>query len=407
MANQTKPSPPAPTVLSMKVGKIKETKNGFVVPLIAKLYKGITVLKNVEIIFKQGTTEIGKEDTDQTGEAVFNHVVSLDQEDTVINFRAIADLNESLANAVIPKKAEKTAKKKKGPKIMEMSRYAVHGQPGVYILWANVQGLNGSAYKGRVVFTVRGVQYEVIADRNGYAALTENPITVLEDEVLNITASIHEENDGIVDSAQIILRRPGFWPTRWTREWLESPRGYAGVARWVVMILLIIFTITILTSEYDSILLPIKKEISKEELLLQKIRPHEKVILPESKGEFPGGFMMFLFFLTVGVYGFSLIVNMGMLRDTVITAYDNVTNKYRGHVADPFSERVSEWFKLLSVAKEHKNEDKDSKEKEPEIRAKKAGLSIAKIFASDMASQIIGDIIIRMVPAIFLKRKLN
>jgi hypothetical protein len=403
MADQKKQSPPAPTLLSLKVGGIKEVKNGFIVPLIAKLFKGTSALKNVEITFKQGATEVGKAITDQTGEAVFNHIAPLSDEDKAINFRAIAETNESSENAVIPKKAEKKAKKRKGPKIMKMSRYHHFGRPGVYTVWAEVQGENGSAYKGRVVFWVRGQQHEVQADHNGYAELMLTPI-VQEDEILIITASIHEEHDGIVDSAFLKLRRPRIWARGWTAEWLRSARGIAGVARWVVMLCGILFIMKIFSSDYQPVLMP-KNELSEQQKRFNETFHDNQIVLPQAKTEFPGGQMMSLLFIALVIYGFSLFANLGMLRDCVITAYDNISNNFRSQVSDPLSERILEWFKLLSVSKDEKHKDKDPQESEAKV--KKAGLSFSKLFASEIIAEIVGEIAVKILPAILSKTKLK
>lgn len=406
MAEQKKSSPPAPTVLSLKtVGQVKETKNGFLVTLVAKLSKGTTVLKNVGVTFKQDATEIGKAFTDHAGEAVYNHLINFDQDNTVINFRAITGITESQVNVIVPKRSEKKAKKKKGPKIMRMSSYHLHGQPGVYIVWAVVQGENGSAYKGRVVFNVRGEHYEVIADHNGYAALTVNPITVLEHEVVFVTATIHEETDGIVDSADITLRRPGNWARAWTREWLETPRGYVGVARWVVMIIWIMFISHALSSEYQPVLMPIQQELSLQQKSFNEIFEDNQIVLPKAQDKFPGKSMMSLIFVTIIVYGLSAMINLRMLRDCVILAYDIFSNKFRGRVSDPLSEKILKWYKLLSLAAKEKHSEKETKEKMLEEKDDKEGLSLSQVFASGMIAEIIGQIVAIVVPVIFSKTK--
>lgn len=406
MADQKKQGNPSPTILSLKIGEIKETKSGFVVPLIAKLFKGMFALKNVEITFKQDISEVGKAVTDQTGEAVFNHVVSLSEEDTIINFRAISEVHECSENAIIPLKKEIKNKKKKGPKIIQMSRYSQDNQPGVYTVWAQVQSENGSAYKGRVVFTIRGEHFEVICDRNGYADLVNNPVYVAENEVVEVKASINEASDGITDPTYLILRRPRIWAHGWTREWFRSARGIAGIARWAICISLIIFAIVVLFSDYDSVLMPVKKHLSEEQKLLEKISFDEKIILPESKGEFPGGMLMTLLFVTIIVYGSSLALNLGMLRDSVVSTFDKISNKFRSRASDPLSEIILEWAKVLFTSKRKESNESEGKD-ETRSKFSSKGASFSGIFASGILAEIVGELIIKLVPAIFLKTKLK
>lgn len=121
-----------PIDLVLSVGNIVQAKNGFLVPLTAKLTRGGKPLSNTVVNFKQDNTILGNSKTDTHGEAHLHGLVPLLQQNSILEFRALYN-NFSDTETVHVPKAITPPEPSNDPETIELMNIAFTNEGLVYV----------------------------------------------------------------------------------------------------------------------------------------------------------------------------------------------------------------------------------------------------------------------------------
>lgn len=375
----------------LTIESINPSSTGFLVNLRAQLIEGLNPIVGAAISFYHEGINIGSGVTDLQGNAVCSHALPLISEDTIVLYEAANGLLRDKDSKIVPKikKPESTSRDAKRIRLS----YSATQTPGVFRVHAHIVSSGGARTTGEIVFHVGGIKHTAPTDQNGYAEVPSLVVVAI-DEVVTVTATINQDTGGVEGTASIDLKNPGPVPEAHTWEWFASFRGVAGICRWAMMLFTIILLSVIIFNNYDPILMPHHSELSVQQQMENEIID-QPIELPKSQGIFPTNTVLWCIFLWWAVLVFSLIVNLRKINNAFYNVFNKLSNQLKGNVADPWSERIFNFYKVVSEAHSKNEEEKEEYEK--------SGPNFSKFIASGIVAEVIGGTFGKLFMLLFPK----
>lgn len=396
-SQQTQAKKQPSTEILLTPGEITLDQSGFSVLIEVKLKKGSSTLPNTTVRIKRGVADLSAQSTDANGELHYTHKEPLTSTGKNIELRFMLTGNDATESKIIITLPESVKQGVNNPEIMTLRSH--HDGNGHFTIFVRVMKTGGIGIVKPVVLEFDGTQHTVNTDDQGNTAFSLTKVFSPGEE-MELVAKV----SGIVEPSKLKLKRPlerTPAPKRLSCDWLLKKNNGRAILFLAFMVFLWGFCWTI--GWGNPILNKPQTELSSQQKSFNEIASQvdKKFVIQinesENRGEWQKKFWFFAFIWTL----FSFVYAPLSLREEIFEGLkeglQRIAEKNVARTSDPLYERMASFAGTYSAARSHSAGVHIPGSGNGATKPATGDTPFAKLLASDLIS----DITVEVLPALF------